>query len=213
MSKKIEIIDISQSLDNQMLIYPSVKKFVLNHVRDYKKNDCMSLSEVEMSCHTGTHIDSPYHFVKDGYKISELDPKYFFGKALVIEIPENASCIEASMIKDIKPLCKRVLFKTKNSQLFMKKKFISEYIYIANDAAEYLAMKGVKLVGLDYLCIDKYKDAKRSAHKILLGNNIAVLESIILKNVVAGYYYLACFPLKFEDAEAAPCRAVLIKNL
>jgi arylformamidase len=208
----MEIIDITQTLEKDMLTYPSVKEFNLKLIRDYKKGDHMSLSEFSMSSHLGTHVDSPYHFINNGDKITDINLSTFYGDCQVIEIPQNKKNISKDFLENISIKSRRLLFKTANSYSF-NDEFNNDYVYISKEAAIYLTEKDVVLVGLDYMCVDKYKDPDRSTHIALLSSGILILESIILKNVAPGEYILNCFPLPIKDAEAAPCRATLIKRI
>jgi len=89
--------------------------------------------------------------------------------------------------------------------------FSSDYVYLTPEAARFCATKQIKLVGIDYITIDSFKSKEFLSHKILLENNIIILESINLKHVPAGSYTLFCLPLKIYNGEASPVRAVLLQ--
>ncbi|MDK2824731.1 MAG: arylformamidase [Clostridia bacterium] len=207
----MKIIDISQTLEEPMVYYPSVKKFEFKWARHYSKGDISSLSEISMGSHVGTHLDSPYHFIENGKNLNEMDLDIFYGKARVIEVPEEQDKITAEFLKTIGDLDERILFKTKNSRMYELKVFKEDYVYIDREAAAYIAQFPVKLVGIDYVSVDMYKKSKE-AHMILLSRGIALLENIVLNEVNDGLYKLVCFPIKVKDAEAALCRAVLIEE-
>lgn len=120
--------------------------------------------------------------------------------------------ITAELLKKVGDLPERILFKTRNSQLYDKKSFTPDYVYIDSEAAKYISQFPVKLIGIDYLSIDKYQDTSKDAHKILLSKGIVLLEGIILTEVDEGDYQIVCFPIKIKGVEAAPCRAVLIDD-
>jgi arylformamidase len=207
----MKIIDISQALEEPMAYYPSLKKFEFKWARHYSKGDSTSVSEISMASHVGTHLDSPYHFIENGKILSEMDLSIFYGKVKVIEVPEDKDRITADFLKTLGQLPERILFKTKNSKMYDIKEFREDYVYIDVDAAAYIAQFPVKLVGIDYVSVDVYKKSKE-AHITLLSRGIALLEGIVLNEVNAGVYKLACFPLKVKGAEGAPCRAVLIEE-
>jgi arylformamidase len=102
-----------------------------------------------------------------------------------------------------------VLFKTRNGELLDKNDFSPDFVYIDGDAAEWLVMQGIALVGIDYLSAEKFKQQPARAHLALLGAGVVILEGVDLRHVPAGDYELICLPLKFADAEAAPARVVL----
>ncbi len=208
----MRIIDISQTLEDMMVYYPSLTKFELKWKRSYKSGDNGSLSEITMASHIGTHVDSSYHFIKNGRKLDEIDLEVFYGPVRVIEIPKDMNKVEAECLKEYGELSERILFKTKNSELLKQKNFVKDYVYIDKKAAEYIAERNVRLVGIDYFSVDKYKSPDKETHKILLSKNIVLLEGINLNGISEGNYQLICFPLKIKGAEGAPCRAVLIEN-
>ncbi|MBN1846177.1 MAG: hypothetical protein JW810_10875, partial [Sedimentisphaerales bacterium] len=84
---------------------------------------------------------------------------------------------------------------------------------LAADGARFCAERGIKLVGIDYLSIDKSGLAAKPAHHILLENGIVILEGLLLAEVPPGGYFLACGALKMADSDGAPARAVLIEGL
>ena len=215
MQKKIEcscLIDISQTLNKDMPVYPGIKTIDVHYNRSYENEDGMAESSISLNSHFGTHIESPFHFLKNGKKIEDLNLDIFCGPAQVIEIPQEFKSVTSGFVSKKNIYCERVLFKTGNSSLLRNKNFQSDYTYISEGLAEYLVTKNVKLVGLDYFCVDKYKDSKRSAHKALFRSGIVILETINLLDVAEGEYLLICLPLKISSVEASPCRAVLIKQ-
>jgi arylformamidase len=106
----------------------------------------------------------------------------------------------------------RILFKTSNSnfRLYEKDEFTDKYVYIEKEAAEYLVRKKVKLVGVDYISPDKVKC--KDVHMVFFNNDVLIIENLNLVNVKDGRYLLICFPLKIDNLEGCPCRAVLIEE-
>ena len=171
-------------------------------------------THIEMSAHVGTHIDAPLHFISKGVSIDKSSLDTFIGLAFVAYLPK----VKEITAKDLEALklpkgVKRILFKTSNSLLWEKKvkKFKPDYVGLTADAASWLVKRGIKLVGMDYLSIAKFSEAI-AVHKILLGNNVYIIESLNLTGVKSGTYKLICFPLKITDSEAAPVRAVLLTD-
>jgi arylformamidase len=106
----------------------------------------------------------------------------------------------------------RVLFKTRNSYLWSQKRFVEEYCYITPAAALLLVNDGIKVVGIDYLSVDKYGDDDYPTHRALLGGGVVVIEGLDLREVEPGYYEMLCLPLKVKDGDGAPARVVLREN-
>lgn len=89
--------------------------------------------------------------------------------------------------------------------------FTRDYVSLSSEAASYCVSRGMGLVGLDYLSLDRFEDESLPVHHILLKNDILILEGLDLSQVDAGRYLLICLPLRIENAEASPVRAVLMR--
>lgn len=203
-----EMYDVSRRLKNDMTLYPGDMEFELNVSNDYE--DGYLNSNICMSVHTGTHVDAPAHVNKHGKQIDEVDLHHFVGGATLIEVKNT----EAITLKDLEGVELHkddiILFKTINSDLSLKDSFEEEFVYISDDVCNLLVEKGVKTVGIDYLSIDKYNE--NTAHDILLNNGICLIEGLCFKNIIEGDdYYISALPLKIDNCEASPVRAVLFK--
>jgi arylformamidase len=165
-----------------------------------------------MSCHTGTHVDAPDHFLNNGITVDDLTLDLLVGRAYVLHLPD-VSMITASVLMraDIPPRTRRLLFKTRNSTLWAtgNQEFQTDFVALSVDAAELLVDRNVKLVGIDYLSIAPYKSGT-AVHTILLSAGVVVVEGLDLSQVSQGRYNLHCLPLKLGGADGAPTRAVLV---
>jgi len=104
----------------------------------------------------------------------------------------------------------RLLFKTSNSQLWqMPTRFVESYVYLEAEAAERLVELGIKLVGIDYLSIEKFNFDRPATHLALLTHGVVIVEGLNLSGIVAGDYELICLPLKIKDGDGGPARVVL----
>jgi len=151
----------------------------------------------------------PYHFIEGGKKSDDFDLEHFFMKAIVIEC--RCPAIERKFLEsvEIAENIKAVLFKTNNYLLYRKKKFSKNYTYLDVNGAKFLVEKKIKLVGIDYLSIEKYGENEFPVHKILLGNNVLILEGLNLEHIKEGKYDLFAIPIKISGVEALPVRAFL----
>ena len=174
--------------------------------------DTANVSEITMSCHTGTHVDAPDHFLNNGNTVDDLSLDLLVGRAYVLHLPD-VSMITASVLMqaDIPPRTRRLLFKTRNSDLWANgnREFQTDFVALSVDAAELLVDRNVKVVGIDYLSIAPYKMGT-PVHTILLNAGVVVIEGLDLSKVSQGRYTLHCLPLKLGGAEGAPTRAVLV---
>jgi arylformamidase len=94
----------------------------------------------------------------------------------------------------------------------MSKPLNKNYTALSPCAANFLAEKKIRTVGLDYISADTYNAEGFPVHKILLGNDIAILEGLVLENVPEGEYIISALPLKFKGGEGSPVRAILVEN-
>jgi arylformamidase len=174
--------------------------------------DSSNVTQITMSCHTGTHVDAPDHFLDNGKTVENLSIDLMVGRAYVLHLP-GVKLITASVLMDaeIPPRTRRLLFKTRNSDLWANgnKEFQTDFVGLSVDAAELLVDRNVKLVGIDYLSIAPYKLGKQ-VHTILLDAGVVVIEGLDLSKVSQGRYTLHCLPLKLGGADGAPTRAVLV---
>lgn len=205
--------DITVPLKQGIIYFPTdpfPPKIYRYHDRELGAKVTMSV--IEMISHTGTHIDSPLHFIPGGSTISDMPLDITIGPARVIEIKDKES-IKAKELKqhNIKK-GERVLFKTRNSPKgYEGEKFDEDYCYLDDDGADYLAKVGVKLVGIDFITIGTIKRQENinHTHTVLLAAGIYVLEDCALDKVPPGEYELLCLPLLMYKGDAGPCRAIL----
>jgi arylformamidase len=204
------IFDISIGIDENLPLWPGDPELRLHWAANIEQGDLVNLTELSMSIHTGTHIDAPLHFLPNGKPIDSLSLNVFVGEAQVVAIPQDVNLITVDILQDVCEInAARILFKTKNSQLWETSKFQQDYVALEASAAQWLVDQGVQLVGIDYLSIAPFKDPAPT-HKILLSNNVVIVESLDLRSVEPGLYTLICLPLKLVGREAAPARAILL---
>lgn len=207
------IYDISMPLSDMTPVWPSSKPFKIKWIKNIEKNG-VNESELSFNTHTGTHIDLPFHFIKDGKTVRSLCLEKLIGKALVVEFQEKRN-IDVEFLKnvDIPENCTKLLFKTPNSQFDeYQKDFRKDYTALSLDGAKWIVERGIDLVGIDYLSIEEYSNTGNMVHEFLLKRNIVILEGLVLKHVKSGGYHLVSLPLNVPEAEAAPVRAILIEE-
>ena len=200
--------DISLKLTGETLRWVTAPPFELEERRRMSKGDPNISSALNMSVHSGTHIDAPFHFVADGNTIDQLPLERFIGPALVYAV-EAERYITKEHVAGIRlDGATRVLFKTKNSALLRKQEYDPDFVAISVEAAQSLVELGVELVGLDYLSV-AHADEQVPVHRAFLDHGVVLLEGIDLSAVAPGRYELMCLPIPLGDSDGAPCRAVL----
>jgi arylformamidase len=206
--------DISLTISPDMPVWPGDPKVVIKRIAKISEGDNANVSQLELSVHTGTHLDAPNHFLdQDKTTVEQLDLKTLAGRAYVLHLPDEVDLITRTILEnaEIPPRTRRLLLRTRNSHLWaqQEKKFNQTFVGIDASGAEYLTERGVRLVGVDYLSVAPYHEG-RPTHEILLGSGVVIVEGLDLSQVSQGRYTLYCLPLKLQGAEGAPARAILI---
>ena len=147
------------------------------------KSHTVRVTKIEMGSHTGTHIDAPWHMVAGGRRLNEIPLETLVGPALVVEIPDAQSIARAKLEGLNFQGVERILFKTENSRHWNDGKFYEQFVYLEPEAAELLVERGVKLVGIDYLSIDKFHSQEHPSHFVLLRRNVVIIEGLNLSQV------------------------------
>jgi len=175
--------------------------------------DVANVTLLTMTSHTGTHVDAPRHFIHGGTTIDEIPMDRWVGPCVVVDFSEKERDLTAADLEEvaIPAGTTRVVLKTRNSELWRThpSAFYEKFIAIDPGAAQWLVDRGVRLVAIDYLSIGSVHPDGDETHRILLGNDILVVEGLDLTNVPAGPYELLCFPLKIQGADGAPARVAL----
>lgn len=178
------------------------------------RGDAANVTVLHFGAHTGTHVDAPAHFIEGAPGLQTLAPDAFIGEAQVVELGDDVLAIDASHLRDALPDgTTRVLFKTRNSSFWEDSgaTFREDFTYLTEDGAHFLVGRGVRLVGIDYLSIEKFKSEDFATHLTLLSRGVVIIEGLDLRGVAAGRYELICLPLRIAagSGDGAPARAVL----
>lgn len=213
----MKIYDVTVPISANTPVYEGDPAVEIAVAHSIEKGDAANVSRVCCGVHTATHVDAPAHFIEGARQVHELDLEKLIGSCRVVEIDNSVEAIGAKHIENLESV-ERVLFKTGNSDFWndFAQGFRKDFTYIAPDAAQALADLNVKLVGIDYLSVEKFGSTDFATHKILLEKEIVIVEGLDLRKVPAGDYELICLPLKFEGGtgDGAPARTILreIKN-
>ena len=205
----MKIHDITVSLSNETPVYPGDPRIEIVRTAKLENGDTANVSRLSFSSHTGTHVDPPFHFLSGARPLDQLSLDVLIGPARVVDVGEldviDRSVVESAALAGTT----RVLFKTRNSRLWETKEFEKNFVYLDEGAARALVELGVRLVGIDYLSIEKFDFETPGAHLELLGADVIVVEGLDLSRIAAGEYELICLPLKIRDGDGAPARVVL----
>jgi arylformamidase len=205
------IYDISLSISESLVVWPGDSPVRITQPRHIDRGDHATVSHLEISAHTGTHVDAPAHFVQGGAGVDTLDLNALVGLALVAEA-RDADALTADVLAELAiPLgTERVLFRTRNSSLWARgaQEFSEDFVAITEDGARWLIERGIRLVGIDYLSVAPFT-ASIPTHQMLLQAGVVLLEGVNLSGIRPGMYQLVCLPLKIEGADGAATRAII----
>ncbi len=212
MHNKSSIHDITVLVHGDMPCWPGEHHaYKHQYAKSFDKGDNVNISRISCSMHLGTHIDAPYHKANNGKKLSELPVERFMGDAYVVDLTGVVKCIALEDVKDLDLQgCTICLFKTRNSKLWESSKFDPNFIFIDKKAAMLLVDKGVKAVGIDYLSVDKFNAEVPYTHNIFFAADILVYEGFDLRGISEGQYYFIGLPLRIQNIEGSPVRAILL---
>ena len=193
------IYDISQEVFG-CRVYPGDPAPERELLCSTERGELYNLTAFRMCAHNGTHVDAPFHFLKDGKTVDEISLEAFVGKAYVAEhygtvSGEDALKILETAKRQDPEAARRILIKGD--------------AVVSPEAAKVFAANRILLLGNESQSVGP-EDAPMQVHLILLGAQVVLLEGIRLEEVSEGVYFLSAAPLNLSGADGAPCRALLI---
>ena len=208
------IYDVTVPLSNELPTWPGDPEIQIRDWRSLSNGDGANVSMLNFGAHSATHVDAPAHFIEGAAKVETLALDVLIGEAEVIEVPQDQLVIDKEFVlAHCASATTRVLFKTRNSAFWSESKpeFHTDFTYLDFNAATKLVQQGIKLVGIDYLSIEKFGQANHETHHALLSHGVVILEGLNLTGVPAGKYELICLPLRLRSGkgDGAPARVVL----
>jgi arylformamidase len=209
----MKIFDVTVPIGGGTPIYAGDPPASVESAKRLAAGDSANVSKLAFGAHTGTHVDAPNHFIEGTRRVDQLDLNRLIGPSRVVRVSDDVQTIEPEHLGDIEGI-ERVLFKTKNSAFWNESEFHSDFAHLSPAAADALVANGVKLVGIDYLSIERFHSGDHAVHKAFLSKEIVILEGLDLRAVEPGDYELICLPLKYVGGEGdgAPARAVLVQR-
>jgi arylformamidase len=177
--------------------------------------DIANDTTINFSVHTGTHVDAPLHFLPDGSSVDQMSLEVVIGPAFVADL-SDVEVITANILEKLAlpANTQRLLLRTRNSHLWESEvqEFQKNFVALTADAAHWVVNHGIRLIGIDYLSIQRFGDEPET-HVILLKSEVVIVEGLNLADVLPGEYDLICLPLKLQGVEGAPARVVLREKL
>ncbi len=206
-------IDISVPLTTHLVHWPGQPGLRSRALETIKK-DGVEVHDIALTTHTGTHIDAPRHFVAHTDAVDEIDLEKCIGPARVVSLRAKKGWeiqpqdIPITQWKGIE----RIFFQTGDSTKLYKKEFTSKYYSLSVETAKLLVRKGVKLVGMSYLSVEKKGNPGHPVHTTLLKAGIVIIEGCDLRGVRPGEYDCIALPLRLKGLDGSPARVLLQKR-
>ena len=210
----MRLIDLTLTVSEKIPTFPGSPKPHFIEWETIAKNG-YNLELLFLSTHTGTHIDAPFHFVKNGKKIHEINPERLVNEAVLIRVGKNSNrSISKTDIQNFEQKNGKiengstVIFYTGWQKNLNKEFYFTENPGLSVSAAKYLVSKKINMVGIDSPSIDLGTDSKFSVHHILAKNNILIVENLAnLNKIKSNNFHLITSPLKLKNATGSPIRA------
>jgi len=204
--------DLTAEISEKTVVFPGDPTYKSEDVCALGDESEFHLCQMHLGNHTGTHIDFPAHVIKGGKTSSDYSIDDLIGSGLIIEVPDSEKSITSKFVSE-QPIQANdfVFFKTANSKISKQAQFTEKYIYIEPDAAEELLKKKVKVVGVDYISVDKYEAEDLPVHKTLLSKDVLIVEGLELNNAPIGRCKIFIMPLNVKNIDGIPARVVARK--
>jgi len=221
--KDFALVDLSHRLEEHIPSWPTHARFSQALYESYRFGDPACHHALTLSEHTGTHMDAPMHFVPEdegGFGIDRIPLSRTFGRAAVIDASDigakgavTRAFVEAWEQRN-GPLREgdMALFRFGWAEKWKTRpddgEFLRDWPGVGEDAAEYLARKGVSGVGTDALSVDAFGAEGFPAHRVLLGSRLFILENLNRLQELPAYCFVAAMPLNIKNGSGSPVRAV-----
>ena len=199
--------DISRPIHTGMPRWPGDTPAEFKLVATIPAGSACNIGRLQMSVHTGSHADAPYHYNQAGARINEVPVETFVGPARVVDVRGHTTITPALLAAHDFSATPRVLFKS--DSWTDPDVFPASWPLLAADTPAWLGAHGVTLIGLDVPSVDHLTSKDMAIHHLLDAAGIIILENLDLRAVPPGVYELIALPLKIKDGDGSPVRAVL----
>jgi arylformamidase len=198
------IIDLTRSLSPETMVFPGDPAVRFSSIDEAG----VTITSLSLCSHSGTHIDAPCHYYKDGAGVDQIPLTHLIGRCRVIDLQTAGDEITAADLSERLCGASRVLIRTWFSE---KTTFDQHYPALSREAAALLCREKVICVGIDTPSVEPFT-GDGSVHRELLREGIAIIELLDLSRVAEGEYWLTALPLPLKGLDGAPARVVLLDN-
>lgn len=206
-----DYIDISQPMRSSTPVWPGDTPFSIEETWTISNECPVRVSRITMSTHTGTHADAHSHYDESGEDAASRNLAPYLGRCIVVEAMEGSGAVTfdeiAPALETIGAHPERVLLRTFRD--FPVAHWPDSFRAVSPTLIQQLAESGCRLIGTDAPSIDPQESKTLDAHHAIHRNDMAILEGLVLQQVAPGEYDLIALPLRIDNADASPVRAVL----
>jgi len=212
----MQLIDLTHEICPSMPAFPGTMP-PLFYPANTIEEDGFRERRIEMFSHTGTHMDAPSHIFKGGKCLDDFEISKFFGSSTIVDLTAmGGERIEVEHLTENKELIKDSDFLILHTGWYKRwddETYFSDFPSLTPGAAEWLSDMNLKGIGIDAISIDDIKSEELEIHKILLKEDIVIIENLnSLDQIKWNKFLFSCMPLKFKDADGSPVRAFAIKK-
>lgn len=228
----MKIVDLSLFIEHRGVAHPRHTKPMIwtwiTHEETRKElgtgpdGHASTVKVIQMTDHTGTHVDAPLHFdPRPGAKsIDEMSLDMFTGPAICLDLShkEPKSFITK---EDIEVACKKqgaslepnliVLFYTGHSNRTLgTPDYFTEFAGLDPDAVRWMGEKGIKNFGVEAVNPGHPDDKKFLVHVVCRKMGMIHMENLtnLDKLIEVGRFIFCGLPLKIKGGSGSPIRAV-----
>ncbi len=206
----LRIIDVSMPIHMDMQVYKNKaeKRPSFTTTSDFDETgEGAHETRICIDAHTGTHVDAPLHMVPGGATIESLSLSRLASPCRVLDLTAVDDAVHAADLEPFHPAAGEfLLLKTKNS---FEDAFNFSFVYVAKDAAEFLAQRRIAGLAVDGLGVERAQSG-HPTHKALFAKDIVIVEGLRLAHVDPGEYLFIAATLPVTGIDAAPARAFLL---
>lgn len=208
MPDRHDLIDISPRITEKTAVFPGDTRPQREVLAELSKGDPVTLSTLHSTVHLGAHADGPNHYGQGGRAIDEQPLALYVGRCQVIRVDVPAGRRIGIADLGTTPIeAERVLIATGSYP--DPDRWTSEFNGLEPDLIDFLANKGVRLVGVDTPSVDDADSKELPAHARCFANDMAIIEGLVLTDVDVGFYELIALPLRLGGFDGSPVRAIL----
>ncbi|MFQ6110485.1 MAG: cyclase family protein [Nitrospinota bacterium] len=219
----MKIIDLSLPIFDKVPIPPGVPRQV-RHTTAFKGPGHWQATWLELSAHTGTHVDSPLHVKAGAPMIGDIPLEKVIGEAVVLDVTHRGEANAQVTAEDFKKYEGQVkegdivIVRTDwGRKVFPRPEYYSESPYLTVEGARWLVDQKPRCICFDFFQeynarLKEFTPDQFEVHNIMLGADIILVEGLTNLDKLSGQrVQFYAVPVKIGDSEAAPGRAFAIE--